>query len=80
MKYETLIRFKIEWFLNKQWWFQCSTEEDAYISRTYGHWVNEDYCNYKWDAMDKNISIAWVLVYDQLTRHVTPFSRMSNKY
>jgi tRNA(Ile)-lysidine synthetase-like protein len=70
MKYETLIRFKIEWFLNKQWWFQCSPEEDAYISRTYGHWVNEDYCNYKWDAMDKNISIAWVLVYDQLTRHV----------
>lgn len=70
MYFETLIRFKIEWFHNKQWWFQCSPEEDAYISRTYGHWVNEDYCNYKWDILDKDISIAWVLVYDQLTRHV----------
>jgi tRNA(Ile)-lysidine synthetase-like protein len=67
---DSLIRLKVEWFHNKQWWFGCNDEVDNYLTYQYGQWIHEDYCHYKWDIMDKDMMMAWILVYDQIPRHI----------
>jgi tRNA(Ile)-lysidine synthetase-like protein len=64
-----LIRFKQDWFNHPEWWFNTSLETDRYLTETYGHWLDENVMEYSWDWTSDTL-VAWILLYDQLPRHV----------
>lgn len=53
--------FYKEWFLNHNWWFNATKEDDKYISEKFGHLL---------DNTDGLTLIEKVIVYDQLPRHI----------
>lgn len=61
--------FKKEWYSNPKWWFAYDPQIDEYISEKYGELLDgpepdaKEYGN--WDYI-----YTWILVYDQLSRHV----------
>lgn len=56
-------QFIKDWFNNKQWWFNCSKEDDVYISKTYGNLLERDH-----NKID--YPFAELVLYDQIPRHV----------
>jgi len=66
---EPLILFKKAWFEHPEWWFETRLETDLYLTQKYGHWLEESLMDYSWD-WTKETLIAWILLYDQLPRHI----------
>jgi tRNA(Ile)-lysidine synthetase-like protein len=56
--------FLTDWFSHPEWWFDKNPENDAYISRTYGHLLDE-FC-----ILDTENMIGKIIVWDQLPRHM----------
>jgi tRNA(Ile)-lysidine synthetase-like protein len=63
-----LSSFKKDWYSNPKWWFAYDPQIDEYISEKYGELLDDqpDENEYgSWEYIS-----AWILVYDQLSRHV----------
>jgi tRNA(Ile)-lysidine synthetase-like protein len=56
-------QFITEWFDHPDWWFGASTDIDVYLSRTYQHLLFDE-------DLSKDTSLDWVIILDQLPRHV----------
>ena len=69
MAMQSLFLFKQEWFKHTEWWFETRLETDAYLAKTYGHLLDENLLEYSWEWSVDTI-VAWVLLYDQLPRHL----------
>lgn len=65
----SLSQFKEEWFRHPEWWFETHLETDRYLAETYGHWLDENVMEHSWDWTSDTL-VAWILLYDQLPRHV----------
>jgi tRNA(Ile)-lysidine synthetase-like protein len=64
-----LLMFKEEWFQHPEWWFHTQPAVDAYLANTYGDWLKRSPLDNSWDN-SKDLLMAWVLIYDQLPRHM----------
>jgi tRNA(Ile)-lysidine synthetase-like protein len=58
----SLETFRQYWFANSHVWFSASTEDDAFISQTFGHLLDLEEHGHQ--------SLALIIVYDQVPRHI----------
>lgn len=74
-----LIELKNWWFNNKSIWFNSSDQTDVEITNKYEHLVDK---NYDIDIIIKNkeMSIGYIILYDQITRHIERTKKYSNEY
>jgi len=63
---ELLLQFLEDWFTHPLWWFNATAEDDQYLTEKYHSLCNEPILN-NGTLKEK---IGWVLVHDQLIRHV----------
>lgn len=73
--YHNLIELKDWWFNNEDKWFNSSELNDIEISKIYEYLIDFDY---KLEILLENkiIGLGYIILYDQITRHV---SRAKNK-
>ena len=68
--------FRHIYLAHPHWWFSASDEDDAYITREFGHLIDQENTIHK-DPLNM------ILIYDQLPRHIfrnTPSSHMISWY
>jgi tRNA(Ile)-lysidine synthetase-like protein len=60
----------IEWFSNKQFWFEKKEENDKYLSEKYFHFIR-NITEYKNELVDQSINcqIGAIIAFDQIPRH-----------
>lgn len=65
--------FRREWFSHPEWWFNARPETDVYLTETYGDWLKASQGEYSMD-WTKDTWLAWIVLYDQLPRHMARVS------
>lgn len=54
--------FEDDWVQHPEWWFNCSAEIDQHLTETYEHLLD--------DAHDHTSPVQYILLNDQLVRHI----------
>lgn len=71
----SLEELKIFWFANPQLWFNCTKEEDILITNKFGELLS-----FKFDIIDKKDYLSYILLNDQISRHVYREDKTKIKY
>lgn len=64
------VQFEKEWFNTSRWWFHPSSDDDTYLSKTYGTLLSWEYDDAVFLTLPLTTRITWIIIHDQLPRHV----------
>lgn len=74
-----LIKLKNWWFLNSNLWFNSNDLDDLNITNEYEYLISCDF-DEEYIIMNKNLSIGYIILNDQITRHVARAKKYDKKY
>ena len=62
--------FLVDWFSNPRWWFSATKDDDTYIRSKYASFLSHEIHLDEFIAMQHTQKLAWIIIYDQLPRHI----------
>lgn len=77
--YDSLLKLKTWWILNPKLWFDSTPTDDQIITEKYENLIKVDY---ELDVLmnDINFGIGYIILYDQIVRHVTRTKNYTLEY
>ena len=78
-EYDNLLELKDWWFNNQDKWFNSSELNDKQITKKYEYLLDTDY---KIEILldDKILGLSYIILYDQITRHIARAQNKSSNY
>jgi len=70
LKLYKIHEFVKDWLSNPDWWFSKKLEYDEFITNNYEYLLNLKWPNNELKTIDKSIIIGYIIIYDQLPRHI----------
>lgn len=74
-----LIELKKWWFANSNIWFDSTESDDIYISSNYEYLLSMIF-DEEYIIKDKELGIGYIILYDQITRHIARAKKYNDSY
>lgn len=77
---DNIVKFYNDWFSNPKWWFSATKDDDTYIKNEYAGLLSGEYKVNHFHTLHPNQQLAWILIHDQLPRHIYRYDSCAHIY